>query len=317
MTNKLGKLFKRLLIACCVVTTLSSLTNAGEGLRLEKKEGELVITQDGKLETIYHFGAEVPKPYVHPVNIPGTATSFVRDIMPPQEDGSYPKSYDHKHHRGIWLAVEKVAEDLDHWMEKDPIVNQDIAIEKSNGESVSFIATNHWMNADGKPVLIEKSQWTIHQSGLWVVDLTLTPVEDKVLIGDTKEGFLGVRMDDDLRGQSGGLIVNAEGLKGEKETWGKTSNWIDYTGERDGKRMGVALFDDPANFRQAAYHVRNYGLFAISPFGPNAYSVGKVPEQPVVATKKTPIKLRYGIYIHNGTAEDAKVAEVFENFTTK
>jgi hypothetical protein len=312
LTTRLGSLA----LLFCIQLSLVSTDLAAEGLHIEKADGKLVITNDGKLVTNYYYSDKAPKPYFFPVNIPGTEISFVRPLQEPDADGKYPKSYDHKHHRGIWIGVEKVKE-LDHWMEKHPTVNKDIAIEKTTGDSVSFTSSNEWQDEQGQPVLLESTGYTIHANGLWTVEITLTPVEDKVMIGDTKEGFLGIRMDDDLRGDAGGLIINADGLKGEKGAWGKSSAWVDYTGERNGQRIGVALFDDPANFREGLYHVRNYGLFSISPFGPSSYSNAKEPEQPVILSKKTPLKLRYGIYIHSGTAEEAKVAETYQQFLSK
>lgn len=303
-----------LLVICFLILGLAaSRGDAGEGLRLEQQEETLVVTSDGKLVTKYHFGKSAPKPYFHPVNVTGSDVSIVRPIMELPADGKYPKQYDHKHHRGIWLGLEKVDEH-DHWMEKDAIVNREILIEASSGPSVIFVARNDWLDGEGKALLEEESRWTIGENGLWVVDVTLTSKQERLMIGDTKEGFLGIRMDDDLRGQSGGLMVNAQGQSGEKECWGKAAAWVDYTGERDGKRIGVSLFDDPANFREGLYHVRNYGLFAISPFGPGAYSNGQEPEQPVVLTSKKPLKLRYGLYVHTGSAEQAKVGEIYAEF---
>lgn len=39
-----------------------------------------------------------------------------------------------------------------------------------------------------------------------------------------------------------GGMVNAEGEQTEKNVWGKRRAWIDYYGQVDGKRLGVAIF---------------------------------------------------------------------------
>ena len=41
-----------------------------------------------------------------------------------------------------------------------------------------------------------------------------------------------------MREMEGGYITNADGLKGEKDCWGKPSPWIDYYGEVDGSTAG-------------------------------------------------------------------------------
>ena len=56
--------------------------------------------------------------------------------------------------------------------------------------------------------------------------------------------------------------MNAEGATGEKNDWGKRSNWMDYYGEVDGEKVGVAILDNPDNPRHPTYwHARAYGLF--------------------------------------------------------
>src|SRR5438067_801345 len=87
-----------------------------------------------------------------------------------------------------------------------------------------------------------------------------------VTFGDTKEGSLGVRVSDQLLVKDKkvqnekSVIRNAEGQTGEAGCWGRPSLWCDYSGEVDGKAVGVALFADPANPQPTCWHVRDYGL---------------------------------------------------------
>ena len=65
---------------------------------------------------------------------------------------------------------------------------------------------------------------------------------------------------------------NADGLTGMAKAWGRRSAWVDYSGEVNGENVGVAIFDHPANPNYPTYwHVRDYGLFSLNPFGQNSF----------------------------------------------
>jgi len=72
--------------------------------------------------------------------------------------------------------------------------------------------------------------------------------------------------------------------------------------------------DSPKNARKSRYHVRDYGLFSMSPFGDKSYTNGASPENKVVLKKGETFTLKYGLYVHHGDATEGKVAEVYEQF---
>src|SRR5205823_10015895 len=128
-----------------------------------------------------------------------------------------------------------------------------------------------WTGPDGNVLLRENRLTTFRadaKNRVMDFDITLTAV-DKVVFGDTKEGAFAIRLADSMTEKAhGGQMVNAEGKRGMNEVWGKRSNWVDYSGMVDGEKVGVAMLDAPSNPRHPTYwHSRDYGLFALDPFG--------------------------------------------------
>ena len=62
-----------------------------------------------------------------------------------------------------------------------------------------------------------------------------------VTILKTNHSLFSVRMAADLSVLNGGTMINAEGLKNEEKTFGKSSPWIDYYGKRGNATEGLAI----------------------------------------------------------------------------
>ena len=149
-------------------------------------------------------------------------------------------------------------------------------------------------------------------------EITLHASNGDLTFGDTKEGMLAVRLAESMRlnGKIGkGHIVNSSGIR-DGETWGKRANWCDYYGPVGGKTVGIAMFDHPQNPRHPTWwHVRDYGLFAANPFGQHDFEglADKAAGTLTVPSGRS-ITFRYRIYLHEGTAEEAEVAQKYEEF---
>jgi len=304
------------LVVCLVASSTLAVDRDSHGVSFQPmKDGRLEIRIDGKSFAVLNHGTEWNKPFLFPVYALN-GTNVLRDIVPTKADaGSSKEGRDHFHHKGVWVSVDSVNDDrLNFWSEASRIECEGVTHSSMNDGSGQLTITNNWMEGD-KPLLQETTTVTIHRSRLLTYHIELSAVEKDVTIYDTKEGFFAVRLAHTMREMEGGHITNADGLKGEKDCWGKPSPWIDYYGEVDGSTAGVTLMDHPGNFRESRYHVRAYGLFSISPFGPKKYSGGKEAESPVVIRPgKEPFTLDYGLYIHDGDTETARVADVYQQF---
>jgi hypothetical protein len=86
----------------------------------------------------------------------------------------------------------------------------------------------------------------------------------------------------------------------------------------EGKAVGLAVFDHPAN-PPASWHARAYGLNAANPFGRelSGFPSQKGKTDCVRIDKDGELKLKYALYAHQGDAKAGKVEEAFEAFKTE
>jgi hypothetical protein len=265
------------------------------------------ILIDGQPFATWNYGQELPKPFLLPVR---TASGVV--INRPLNDASDP---DHPHHKGLWFAVDEV-NDVGFWEERGRIHNVSVTVGPATEDTVSWMAVNSWVHPESSAVQVtEHVTLTVHFSRLVIYDTRLEATSGDVTFGDTKEGMFGFRVAPSMKEKNGGHVVASDGTTGTANCWGRCYPWIDYSGSVDGKTVGVAIMDHPANFRPSRYHVRDYGLFSISPFGESAYTNGANPEAPVVLKQGESLRLRYAAYFHDGDATAAaNVPAAYETF---
>ena len=147
---------------------------------------------------------------------------------------------------------------------------------------------------------------TISSDGkLRIID---TEIELKAIVkttfGDSKDGAFSVRVAESMAERKGGVITNSEGGRTMAQTWGKPASWVDYTGDVDGEKVGIALFEHPSSFHHPSrWHVRDYGLLAINPFGANAFDKTLPVQNSVLETGQT-MHLRYRVAVHPPMSQD-------------
>ena len=288
-----------------------------EGVALEDTPGDRVdVKIAGDLFTAYRYGTSLARPHLYPVIGP-YRTPITRSLAGPED-----KDMDHHHHRSIWVSHGEV-NGVDNWSEMPghgKTVHRSFEVVESGPVMGRIRARGDWVSEDGGKVLEEVSEWRfyVQPASCRAIDLdvVLTATDGDVLFGDTKEGGIAsVRVQPSMEVRNGGRIENSYGGVDEGETWGKQAAWCDYSGEVEGKHMGIAIFDHPDSFRYPTYwHVRNYGLMTANPFGLSFFKNDPNIRGDYTLGSGEALSFRYRLYIHPGDATDGKVGEKYHDF---
>lgn len=279
------------------------------------------VSLDGKPFTTFHYGSDAGKPYLSPLR---SASGKVVSRLFPME--TVPgESRDHLHHRGLWFSYDDIS-GVKFW-ENDPSYTKPrmgrIVVRKADWKdgdhSGTLTSVFEWLDPEGQVLLVEnRDMMFLSDPRLRTIDFHITlTAATAVTIGDTKEGAFAIRLAENFTERRGGKIVDADGRTGMRNVWGKRSAWVDYTGEIDGERLGVAIFDHPGNpTYPTRWHARDYGLFALNPFGQNAFDPD-AEERHIKLAKGEKLVLRWRVVIHPGDAETGGVAGLYKQFAAQ
>jgi len=298
-------------------------------VKITQHTDRISIDIDGKPFSELFVGAETSKPYMHPLRA-ASGKTVTRAYPMDTVEG---ETKDHPHHRGLWFSHGDV-NGYDFWAtepsqkgKKGKIVLKKMGELKSGKKSGSLAATFDWIDPQGKPLLSESRSIVFYSDPTLRImdfDINLRALE-KVTFGDTKEGTFAIRLAAGLEEpqkkspespKRTGLMVNAEGAKGEKNVWGKRSAWVDYAGELEGEKLGIAIFDNPANPKHPTYwHSRSYGLFAANIFGEHDFYDDKSRNGSVTVEPGNTLRFRYRVIIHPGDAASANIAAMYKKYS--
>lgn len=320
-----------------VLLLLLSPTLAANEPVIEATKTHLDFRHGKELFTRYVIAESAAKPYFFPLYV--TPGQRVTRGWPMEKDAEVVKT-DHPHQKSLWFCHGDVVPEglefkkyskgvagVDFWAEgkgHGKIVCIDVGKPTMDKTQASVVTKNEWRTAEGQKILDETRTLTYVPMGagmnLLVFDINLHASVAPITFADTKEGSLGVRVRETMRTDRGKpeQLSNAEGKTGERGVWGHVSPWCDYSGPvGDKETAGIAVFADPKNSLDTAWHSRGYGLMAANPFGREKHSGfpgRKGNNTPVKIGKGDHLKLRYGVYVHTGDVKSGKVAEAFDRF---
>jgi hypothetical protein len=287
------------------------------GVKITKQEKTLRVDINGKLFTEYCF-KDVPRPYFYPVIGP-TGVPIIRHW--PMKEGE-DEAQDHVHHRSLWFTHGEI-NGHDFWGEggKSGKIVHDKFLKVTYGRDMGVIqANNKYVARDGQVICTDTRTHRFYNrpdGQLMDFEITIHASEGRVVMGDTKEGSMAIRVAPWLRlkGKVGkGHILNSEGQR-DGQTWGKRAAWCDYYGPVKDQIVGVAIFDHPQNPKHPTWwHVRDYGLFAANPFGVHDFEKKPEGTGDITIPAGENLTFKYRFYFHEGDTNQAKVAEHYREY---
>ena len=322
-------------LALLAVLSLCTALPTRAQVKLTQGPEQIAVEIDGKPFTVFYIsGKNLNRPYLHPLR--SASGKIVNRSFPA---GQLPgETTDHPHHAGLfyghgdvngynyWAIQNVPAPPSEASATMGRIVLKEVASVKSGKESGSVDVVFNWLTPDGKPLLTETRKMTFHaHPTLRIIDFDFDfAAIDRVVFRDTKEGTFAMRMATALeepppREKPGtpsrtGKLMNAQGGEREANVWGKRSEWVDYSGELDGEKVGVVMMDHPDNPRHPTYwHSRGYGLHSINPFGVSDFLNDKSQNGSLTIEPGKHVRFRYRVIIHPG-ASRAALAELYKQY---
>jgi sugar phosphate isomerase/epimerase len=290
------------------------------GVKITRQEKTLRVDINGKLFTEYCF-KDVPRPYFYPVIGP-TGVPIIRHW--PMKEGK-DEAQDHVHHRSLWFTHGEI-NGHDFWGEggKSGKIVHDKFLKVTYGRDMGVIqANNKYVARDGQVICTDTRTHRFYppvaepDGQIMDFEITIHASQGKVVMGDTKEGSMAIRLTPTMRlkGKVGkGHILNSEGQR-DGQTWGKRAAWCDYYGPVEDKIVGVAIFDHPQNPKHPTWwHVRDYGLFAANPFGVHDFEKKPEGTGDITIPAGESLTFKYRFYFHKGDTNQAKVAEHYREY---
>jgi len=291
----------------------SFILNASD-ISIVRENGKLIIRAGDDLFTQYIYKDEKrSKPVLYPVIGP-LETPLTRKY--PLEEKSEGEESDHPHHASLWYTHGDV-NGVDFWAigkNKGKIIHQEFLEIKGN----SFTSSNFWKDGEGKTICQDQrtlSFYEFDQNERAIdIEITLMATVEDLVLGDTKEGSMGIRMAPEfrLRGKvARGSCLNSEGIVG-KSIWGKRASWVSYWAKFDKQNMAISIFDHPSNPRHPTWwHARDYGLVAANPFGQHDFERKPKGTGDMKLSLGEKVSFKYGFLFHLGDPLDSNVAQKY------
>lgn len=288
------------LIACSSRGTLCASEQAGPAVSFVRKPGAIAIRVAARPFATYVFADEtITRPYFCNLHAP-----CGRQVTRPLPMGNDDLQDHPQMHPGLWLAFGDLSGE-DYWRLKAPVQHVEFVEQpRAAAGRGTFAVRNRYLTRRRDRIVCEEvCRFTIladetKTTILW--DSTFTPVGEPIVFGDQEEMGLGVRLATPIAENTGkgGLLTNSEGATTAGNVWGQPAVWCDYSGEVDGRPVGITIAGHPQNVRTSWWHARDYGFMAANLFGRAAMKQG--PPSRIQVPLGESFRLRYAVIVHEG-----------------
>jgi hypothetical protein len=285
------------------------------GVAVDNENGRLRFSVDRQTVFDYQMApAPAPRAGIDPKMLRG---AFIHPIYSPAGHlvtDSYPA--DHVHHHGIWTAWEDTqfqGRTPDFWNTQNPNGGtvEFGSLDQSWGGPVygGFVAEHRFMDRlTSPPTTALNERWNVAVYAApgfaaRIFDLTMThtlATPDPLVLLPYRYGGLGVRGSAEWLDKSNFTVLTSNGDTDRVKAQGQGTRWFFMGGKVGGAPCGIAILDDPANFRapQPIWMNADQPFFCYVPAAKAGFTIS--PEHPYVA--------RYRFIVQDGLP-DAKFIE--------
>lgn len=295
--KKFRKIFPGIVLMAAVVAGLGAQTPAKKRVLTAEAQDDMIIVRiDEVTFTCYRCGAGQKYPYFYPVNGPLSGLPLTTESSLP-----YP------HHRSLWFGWDRV-NGGNYWQEgndRGQIVSRGAKIVVNGPDMVKIEDECDWRQPGKAPIASDKREITITapSDAARIIDfvIRMTALAD-LAFEKTNHSLFSARIAPALSVASGGVLINAQGKSGEKETAGVGSPWMDYSGTRFGLTEGLAIFDAPGNlWYPSKWFTRDYGFFSPT-------NMNWIDDKGLRLKAGKSFEFRYRVVVHSGGAAQADLA---------
>jgi len=272
-------------------------------VRAEQIGDRIDITIGDVFFTSYRCPENEKYPFFFPLNGPVS-----RSGMTTMRDGLW------SHHSSLFFGCDMV-NGGNYWqdgLQRGRIVSLGARIVENGDERVVIEDECIWKRPDAEAPIIDRRKITVASPAKEIFqldfDIEMEMLTD-VTILKTNHSLFSIRTAPDLSPRMGGTMINAEGLSGEKETFGQPSAWIDCWAERKTGAEGIVMMQHPSNkWFPSPWFTRDYGFISPTPM------YFPADDRSTVLKKGEKVRLRYRVIAHAGNDKTANVKELFEQF---